>query len=431
MLIDPKTSHILCLNIHKKDPERHNDAADVIARLQIKNFAGGEIFYVTESIVENGEKKTEARIRQIIKEKMISVVFFAPNGDNYEMTPEFLRCLKAELKVKIVLWILDDELIFDTYSKYYAQVVDAVVTTDYYATFAYQRLGIPALHFLSNFSQKDYYPVDVRRDIDVSYVGDCTKADRREFLNYLKGNGVNVLAFGNGSEHGFVKKEDISVVFSRSKVNLNFTKCNKPTVDVWYLEDNNLVNLINQQKGNPFEIALTKSFCLSEYWPSLGCAFEIGTDLDVFYDKDDLLKKVRYYLKNEELRNKIANNAYEKTITVHDTDISMPRLMNELCNILNNSILRRQDKVIYKDVLFKKNHITKLTILMFFQVSKLKLMPAFETFSDFFQYGFIIFMGSAFRGVKISVLKFIAKLQKRQKLLLNKTFNESSQIDRR
>ena len=72
--------------------------------------------------------------------------------------------------------------------------------------------------------------------------------------------------------------------------------------------------MVRQQKGSPVETAMTRSFCLSEYAPSLCVAFEIGKDMEVFYNKEDLLKKVRYYLENEDIRIQMANNAYEKRL---------------------------------------------------------------------------------------------------------------------
>jgi hypothetical protein len=233
-----------------------------------------------------------------------------------------------------------------------------------------------------------------------------------EYINYLSENGIRVETFGDGSKNGFAKKEDRSRIFSRSKINLNFTKCNRHQNSTWYLCDNNLVSLVRQNKGRPMEIAMTNSFCLSEYSPSLSYTFEIGKDIDVFYDKEDLLRKVHYYLENKDLRMQMANSAYIKASTLYEADIFMPKLMDELCEVLNNHKYVQREPVIYKDTVFKRNHIIKLTIVIFYQLSKLKIMPAFETFTNLFQYGFTIFMLSFCKGAKLSAVRLYERISK-------------------
>lgn len=400
-----KGKHILVLNDCKVDNSKANDFAGFNAQLLIKNFDSGYIIYFIDLIREKGIKYTETQILNTIREKNISIVFFAPNGSNYELSIEFFKRLRDTSKVKTVLWVLDDELIFDVLTKYYAQVFDVAVTCDYYATFAYQKLNIPALYFFSNFSKKDFYPINMDKDIDVSFVGDCTKTDRMEYITYLKTKDIKIVTYGNGSENGFVSKRDLPTIFSRSKINLNFTKIDKVKPFAWFLEDNTLTNIIRQNKGRPMEVALTNAFCLSEYAPSLGYTFEIGKDIDVFYDKEDLLRKVHYYLKNDDLRVQMANNAYKKAVTLYEADIFMPRLVEKLCGILDNHMYLKKEQIIYKDSIFKKNHLIRLTTTMFFQLSKFRFRPAFETFSNLFQYGFGIFCICFCKGIKLSLVK--------------------------
>jgi len=405
-----KNNSILNLTSKKYDETQYNNFADFNIQMIRNSFLNSYVFYFYDSVLTNGIRNTEVQIRNLIKKNNISIIFFAPHGTNYELPVEFFKSLKDELKVKNVLWVYDDEMIFDTLSKYYAQVFDAVITTDYYATFVYQKLGIPALYFFSSFSKKDFYPVEIDKNIEVSFLGDCTKADRIEYINYLKENGIKVETFGKASENGIVRKEDIPKIFSRSKINLNFTKVNKSTLFAWFLKDNPLVNLIRQPKGRPMEIAMTNSFCLSEYSPSLGVTFEIGRDIDVFYDREDLLKKVRYYLENEDARTQMANNAYKKAVTIYEADIFMPKLFGGLCNILNNHIYAQRKSVIYRDTIFKKNHINQLTFIMFYQLLKFKLKPAFETFINLFQYGLGIFLVSFLKGAKRAILRMCCKI---------------------
>jgi spore maturation protein CgeB len=410
-----KNRHILYLNHHKKDSSKMNDFADYNYKIVSSYFRNNSIFYFYEFIISNGLKKTECYIEELIKKNKISIIFYSPNGTNYELSIEFFKRMRDVLNVKAVLWVLDDELIFDTLTKYYAQAFNAVVTCDYYATFAYQKLGIPAFYYFSNYSKEDFYPISLDKDIDVSFIGDCTKNDRVEYIKYLKKNDISVETYGEGSENGFVAKEDMSKIFSRSKINLNFTKVNLISTNTWFLEDNNLTNIIRQNKGRPMELALTNSFCLSEYSSSLDITFEIGKDLDVFYNKEDLLLKVRAYLENETLRLDMANNAYKKAVTLYEVDIFMPKLLDKLCETIFSYNYPQRSSMIYKDNIFRIKHIQQLTIMMFYQLSKLKTMSAFETSFHLIQYGFIVFLISFFKGVKIVLSLSFLKLKRIKK----------------
>lgn len=406
-----KNNSVLVLN-PKNYEDAKDDGLEYIIGMIKNSFLNSYVFYFYDSILRNGIKKTETQIKNLIIENNISIVFFAPHGSNYELPVEFFKSLKDESKVNNVLWVWDDEMIFDTLSKYYAQAFDAAITSDYYATFAYQKLGIPSLYFFSRWSKKDFYPVNTVKDIEVGFLGDCTKADRMEYINYLKVNGIKVETFGKGSENGFVKKERLSEICSRTKINLNFTKVDRLSIYAWFLEDNTLTKLVRHHKCRPVDAAMTRSFCLSEYAPSLCVAFEIGKDMEVFYNKEDLLKKVRYYLENEDIRIQMANNAYEKIVNSYDADIFIPKLMKELCGILSNHIYAQREAIIYKDSIFKKNHINQLTFIMFYQLLKLKFRPALETFINLFQYGFGIFLISFFKGTKRAILRICVSFKK-------------------
>ncbi len=396
---------ILILNVHRKDKATMNDFADFNAAMLLRNFSGGEIFYFSDYVNRCGIKAAERKIRELIKATGATIVFFAPNGDNFELTIEFFREIKKTLKVKNVLWVLDDELIFDVFSKYYAQAFDAAVTCDYYATYGYRKLGIPAFYYFSSYSKEDYRPIETSRDIDVSFIGDCSKADRREYIDYLKENGVEVKTFGDGSDNGFVKKEGLPLIFSRSKLNLNFAKVNRLGPESWFLENNSLSGRALQNKGRPMEIAMCNSFCLSEYTPSLKETFDIGTEIDIFYDKPSLLNKVMYYLANEDKRVEMARKAYRKAISVYEADIFFPDLVKGLTAALErDSVPGGQDKI-FKDAAFKRNHIIRLTIIMFYQFSKMNLKAALETFLNLFQYGFALFLMGFLKGAGLSLRK--------------------------
>lgn len=407
-----QTRRILVLNVHKKDASTMNDFADQNARLLIDGFGGGRVFHFSDSAAETGIRPTEREIMRLVRDEGVDTVFFAPNGDSYELSIEFFRDLRERTGARLVLWALDDEMIFDVLSKYYAQVFDAAVTTDYYACFAYRKLGVPSMYYFSSYLKKDFHPMDIKKDIDVSFVGDCVKGGRADCIEYLRKNGISVETFGDGSENGFVKKEDIPSIFSRSKINLNFTKVDSAGPLAWFLNENSLTNIVRQNKGRPMEIALTRSFCLSEHSPSLGETFVPGKEIDVFYDERSLLEKVRHYLADDSLRARIAEAAFNKAKRF-EAEVYFPGLIEGLLKLLDGSSHSQRDHVIHRDTVFKKNHVIRLTILMLFQLSKLKLAPAFGSFARMFQYGPVVFLSAFSRGLSIGCRKALNKRRRK------------------
>ena len=264
-------------------------------------------------------------IARTISEKKIDVFFISLYGDNFLLSPEFLRTLRH--KVKIVLWCFDDDVHFDSHSKYYAPAVDAVVTTDFFSWEAYKRLGVPAVLCLGNFDKKSYPASALTRDIDVSFVGNCSKTDRRQYMDFLVDNGINVDRFGFGSSSGFVSDADMAQIFNRSKINLNFSRLE---FIPWIHGKPGPGRRTMGHKGRPIEVAMTRSFCLSEAYPALPHVFNIGSEIDCFTDRDSLLAKVRHYLSHEDERERIAEQAHIRALRDYENAPSFSRVLSEL-----------------------------------------------------------------------------------------------------
>lgn len=344
---------------------------------------------------QNGIRNTERYIKNLIFDKNIDLIFTIPFATDYQLSVEFYISLKN--KTKIVFWMFDDDMYFDAYSKHYCQIANAVVTNDYHSIFNYEKLGIPAIQILPIRSKNNYYPVETAKDIDVSFAGDCTKNDRMKYINFLINKGINVETFGKGSKNGYVKWEELPKIFSRSKISLNFSKIDNLS---WINRDDPLLNRIKQTKGHPVEIALTKSFCLTENSPGLNILFEVGKEIDVFYNKEELLEKVKYYLANDDKREEIAQNAYIGTMENYEAEIYMPQLLRNLEEILEKPNKTKPEKIeIYLSRAFKINSINGLTFSMFVLIKNRKIFYALELFKELSKYGFFVFIQGFYGGL--------------------------------
>lgn len=94
---------------------------------------------------------------------------------------------------------------------------------------------------------------------------------------------------------------EMPLVFRYSKINLNMT-------------------LRSIQTGIPlraWDIMASGGFLLTNYQADFLKHFEPGVDFDYFVNEEDMLNKIEYYLKNEEVRIQIAKNGYEKVKKYH------------------------------------------------------------------------------------------------------------------
>lgn len=98
--------------------------------------------------------------------------------------------------------------------------------------------------------------------------------------------------------------DESPVVFCASKINLNFT-------------------IRNIRSGIPlrvWDILAAGGFCITNFQPELVMYFKNGEDLVWFEDEADLVRKVRYYLKHDEERRRIAMNGQKKVRELHNYD---------------------------------------------------------------------------------------------------------------
>jgi len=241
-----------------------------------------------------------------------------------EFDVEILKHLRK--KVYIVYWMLDDETLYETFTKYYGQLADLVVTPDYYATFKYAQMGIDSIWYFPSYNVNKYKVLNLKKSIDVSMIGRMDKDNRKELADYLSNNGMEIETYGVGTKHGFIKFEDMIKVFNSSKINISTTGI----VTDLLTELEPAVHKIKQNKGRVIEIALTKSFALSEYAPGIEQIFELGKEIEVFHDKEELLQKVKYYLAHEDEREEVAKKGYERALKDYDKDIAIPMVVRNI-----------------------------------------------------------------------------------------------------
>lgn len=336
---------------------------------------------------KNGIYALQQKILDLIVGNDVDVIMIFNFEDDYELSPDFLRSLRD--RCRLVFWLFDDEILLHAHSKFYAQTADVVVTTDYFGRSYYESIGIPTVLYFSSYSKKDYFPKQMERIYDVSFIGDVgeSRRSRRDFIRVLEENGVRVAVFGANSERGFVSHREMIDIFNKSKINLNFTAVSMlPGI---YRFDPLFIARSKQNKGRPIEIALTRSFCLSEYAPSLPFVFKIGEEIDTFRNSDELLSKVRYYLDNEGERVRLSENAYRRAIREYESDVYIRKVFDELFGKLTEiEKYRVANMTVFESGFFRQRRLFFYTRSIRRALKSLRVGSALQLFSYLLKQGY-------------------------------------------
>ena len=154
------------------------------------------------------------------------------------------------------------------------------------------------------FTDSDlFYPVEVEEKwkSDVLFTGRTNmiaEVNRTEYLSYLKSNNVNLKWYG---QENWIQFPDYRLAINGAKIGLGLNHFIKPL----YSSD---------RLGNYLACG---TFYLSQYFPGIERVFN-RYELDWFSTKEECLNKIWFYLKNEELREEMAQRARKIALEYFD-----------------------------------------------------------------------------------------------------------------
>lgn len=83
-------------------------------------------------------------------------------------------------------------------------------------------------------------------------------------------------------------------------------------------------------KARHFEISACGAFQLTFYVEGIEHHFDIGREIVVYQNIYDIIEKIKYFLKHEDEREKIANNALTRSVKDHSLEIRFKKLFEDL-----------------------------------------------------------------------------------------------------
>jgi len=338
------------------DPNQ-NDIGNGFIREFTKN---GAVYIDDDVYLRFGHKRVQEFISNIIDEKDIKVLVYQTGGDDFRFSINFFQFLRE--KVFTVMVVGDSNHYFDVRDIYYAQAMDLVASYDCLARYRFRQYGIEAVSFYSSYDKNKYFKMDnVKRDIDVSFVGLLTfKKERKESIEYIIGNNIDVEVFGAGSRNGQVSLGKMVEIFNRTKINLNFSTVN--TRNSLRRKEPSINSRVRRLKGRIAEICLCGGFVLSEYAPGIEEVFEVDKEIVVFRSREEMVEKIKYYLEHEDERETIADNGYIRALRDYEISKAIPRFINRIETFRRHKTYKPSQ--IYLDKDFIKYYTTFRVLMM-------------------------------------------------------------------
>lgn len=265
-----------------------------------------------------GKAAMNRKLLAVVSETRPAVTMFSLYTDQFE--PETVERLR---EFSTTLCFFHDDTWRVEYSRYWARHFDFFTTPDIYGEYKYSRLGLDrAIYFPFGCNEKLYYKMDVPKKYDVSFVGGWHPY-REWLIRRLRKAGMTVEVAGYRWPRGILAHEDMVRLFNESKINLNLS--NSTSWDIRYLSSswravaNRLRSpkTVEQLKARQFEINGCGAFQLSYYVEGLEKCYEIGAEIAIYADPDDLVTKVQQYLADDDLRKTISQAGYQRTLRDH------------------------------------------------------------------------------------------------------------------
>lgn len=157
----------------------------------------------------------------------------------------------------------------------------------------YRKEGCPAMYFPEASDERIFHPMPALPKIhDVSFVGG-RYGIREEIVSGLRRAGVRVSAYGSGWEGGRIATEDMPALFAQSKIVLGVGTVGH-CGDFYAL------------KMRDFDGPMSGSLYLTHDNPDLAPLFERGREFATYRSMRECVEKVRYYLREDAVREAIA-----------------------------------------------------------------------------------------------------------------------------
>lgn len=170
-----------------------------------------------------------------------------------------------------------------------------------------KHIGVDNVKLLLPYYMKDRnYPMECKKDIQVSFLGHYEPDGRDAIIRGLLEKGVDVRVYGSEWQHAPTYEQIKTVISPATADKYNEIMNRSQILLVFFSKRNN-----DTYTRRSFEIPATRSFMLSEYTEDMNKMYPDGQAAIYFQTPQEAVEKCLYYLDNDDLRARIAQNAYQ------------------------------------------------------------------------------------------------------------------------
>lgn len=185
----------------------------------------------------------------------------------------------------------------------------------------YKKFGAKKIYLLKSSYDQDYdYPVEYNKipekfKCDVVFAGHYENDGRLEYIKELCSRNISFNLYGGGWSKILKKNKLFNKINNYSQVkpaigkNYRYAICGSKIALCFFSKTNQ-----DYYTRRNFQIPAMKRLLLCEYNEKISKIFTEGKEIVFFRDKYDMYKKIKYYLKNKNLRKRIENNSYKKLL---------------------------------------------------------------------------------------------------------------------
>lgn len=290
-----------------------------------KIFPNLETFDSKKIYFQKGREAMNNEFLETIKKQKPEIIIFTLDNDEFYLST-FEKLFDILPNTKKIALICDDDSKFKNISIFLNLFLDGIIQSPNLEK-EYQKMGIKNAFFHFDYNTNKLKPLNLEKKFDLTFIG-RPKSSRYKVVKYLIDNKINVGLFGWGwyqypelkeIYQGPLNQEDYNKIINQSKIKLTLTGAG-------FSEEKSHFNM----KGSLFEGALCGTFQLVEDYPGIEEFYSPGKEIGTFSSEKDLLKKIKYYLKNEKEREEIAKKAYKKTITTFNREKHLKKIFTKI-----------------------------------------------------------------------------------------------------
>ena len=351
-----------------------------------------------KNYLPHGREKAQKKLLQTIKNEKPSLTFmFDSLYYDLDLPHILTQIKKISPQTQNVFFSGDDDLMFDA-NRYLGIYFDYILVAQIDYVSLFKKDGISGAEFTVQ-TKNNPFKEKLKKKYDVSFIG-TPKTDRKEIVEYLHKNKINISLFGS---HNWSNYPQLKKIYHGSLPSADYMKTINQTKINICLSRN--MEGIPHMKGRYLEYVECGAFSLVEESPQLRMLFKENKEIVFFQNKEDLLKKIKYYLANENERETIAKSAYKRLKKNYnfETELSkfiqkiiktpspqkIPKFDDKIINI-NEKIIKLPKAKILKYIKnasfisFTKGKIKKSPFKDFLQIYSLKKNPKEISCCDYY-----------------------------------------------